>query len=342
MMEDNSAFFVHPETPSAKEAPAPELIHSSRQGFCELYRVDRMGQFRVLKCLKTSFRGDPLYENLLRKEFEIGYTLRHPNICEYYSFGPQEGLGNCIEMEWVDGRTLETLLSEGRPVLALRDKILDELCDALTYIHSKQILHRDLKPSNILITYGGDTVKLVDFGFSDSDAHTVLKTPAGTQAFAAPETLRDGIADIRSDIFSLGLIISALGGHRDVARKCCEKLPQHRYPSVSAVKKALHSRSPLLAGIIFILLIVLATMIPSLNRIRTPKADMPATDERVQDTVSRPDTTLPLPPKEDTQASGKQGSETKAGQQPRPKEKEEDVDPSVIDELFRQATELFN
>ena len=49
------------------------------------------------------FIGNPFYEELLRKEYEIGYELEHPNICKVYSYTSFKEIGNCIEMEWVDG-----------------------------------------------------------------------------------------------------------------------------------------------------------------------------------------------------------------------------------------------
>ena len=70
-MEDNSSFFAMPGTP-VDEAPVSVVpVHSSQTGSCDIYRIDRMGRFRALKCLKPSFRGNPTYELLLKKEFEI-------------------------------------------------------------------------------------------------------------------------------------------------------------------------------------------------------------------------------------------------------------------------------
>ena len=210
IMDDTSAFFSSPGSSSPSGQLQPRLIHSSEAGFCELYQVDRHGRFRVLKCLKPAFRGNKLYEDLLRKEFEIGYSLDHPNICEYYSFRHSEELGNCIEMEWIDGRTLETLLEEEKPESQVQDKMADELCDALGYLHSKQVIHRDLKPSNVLVTYKGNTVKLIDFGFSDSSTHSILKASAGTAVYAAPEVLKGLPYNKSADVWSIGILIYLL------------------------------------------------------------------------------------------------------------------------------------
>ena len=67
------------------------------------------------------------------------------------------------------------------------NRLLMELCDAVGYVHSHQIVHRDIKPENILITRDGHHPKLIDFGFADSDAFAMVKEPAGTEGYASPE-----------------------------------------------------------------------------------------------------------------------------------------------------------
>ena len=107
-MNEPSFFF----SDSGKETPAKgglEQIYSSGTGPSVLYRIQREGKFRVLKALKEKYRDDPFYRGLLRKEFEIGWEIDHPGICKTLGFREEEGLGPCIEMEWVDGCTLEAL-----------------------------------------------------------------------------------------------------------------------------------------------------------------------------------------------------------------------------------------
>lgn len=340
-MEESSGFFTSQE--GAKKNVSLQLVHSSQEGFVEVWRVDRMGRFRALKCLKAEYRGNRLYEDLLRKDFEIGYSLRHAGIVEYYGFVKEEGLGNCIEMEWIDGRTLAVLKEQGPLDKTLEDSILDELCDALSYLHSRGVVHRDLKPSNVMVTHAGNHVRLIDFGFSDTASHSILKASAGTVSYAAPEVLAGGQADERSDIYSLGLVMAFLSRrHRSVIRKCCERRPQHRYPSVAAVKKALHSHSMLWAGILFIGLVVLMVLLPLLPRQveETPPAELPA------------DTAAVLPVQEPVAIPSADPSPAKSmeppvrTQQPRPEAatsaKEVAVDTALIDDLFRQATDLFD
>ncbi len=353
-MEDSSAFFTTPEIPVQESLASLRLIHSSERGFCDVFRIDRGGRFRALKCLKPEFRGDALYENLLRKEFEIGYSLDHPNICEYYAFSKVEGLGSCIEREWVDGRPLEQVIVEEHPDKGITDHILDGICDALSYMHSKQILHRDLKPSNILVTYKGDNVRLIDFGLSDSDTHSILKTPAGTADYTAPEVLKGDKANVRSDIYSLGVILFRMSKkYFRVARKCCENRPSARYASADEVKKALHSNSSLYAGITFILLVALMAIIPYLggggNRSSKQDNSVASTDSIAafstpSDTAAKPAETVAAP--DSTGLPGAAAAQPKAAARPGAssnKSTEKDsVDASVIDELFRQATELFD
>ena len=103
-MELESGFIVEPELDG--DITGPELLHRSGKGVAEIWRVQNFGQFVVLKALKPEYREDPVYEALLRKEFEIGYGLNHPSICRTVHYRNHPLLGNCIEMEWVDGTTL--------------------------------------------------------------------------------------------------------------------------------------------------------------------------------------------------------------------------------------------
>lgn len=222
-----------------------ELVSSSPGSYCDIWRADKDGRFRIYKALKSEYAGDQVYERLLRKEFEIGYSLDHPNICEYYAFVNLPPLGNCIEMEWIDGCSLDSLLPRGAVGKTLAVKIINETCDALSYMHSKQVVHRDLKPSNIMLTYNGNNVKLIDFGLSDTDAHSVLKGSAGTQVYASPELISSGNVDYHTDIFSLGCVIDRLNPtYARVARKCCQRAPAKRFQSALDVKKAIE-RKPL-------------------------------------------------------------------------------------------------
>lgn len=243
-MDDPSFFFSDPGC-GMTTASGLECIYCSEKGPSTLYRTQREGKFRVLKALKEEFRNDPFYQGLLRKEFEIGWELDHPGICKTLDFREVDSLGPCIEMEWVDGCTLEELYAHGPVARELEVQLFSELCDALSYIHRKQVFHRDLKPENILVTHKGSHIKLIDFGLSDSDTHATHKESAGTVVYAAPEVLRGDPADARSDIFSLGRILFEVSDRfTNIALKCMDRRPEKRFSSAEEVKEALHKRRP--------------------------------------------------------------------------------------------------
>ena len=180
----------------------------SKSGPTRMLTAIRYGKRYMLKCLKADYIYTPIYRQALQKEFEIGLQLEHPYICRTLGMEQVEGLGSTIVMEYVDGDTLENLISHNQLSAELAMKVVRQLLDALEYMHGKQIIHRDLKPANIMVTHRGKDVRLIDFSLSDSDAFCVLKSPAGTMGYIAPEQLEYGAkADARADIYSLGKVV---------------------------------------------------------------------------------------------------------------------------------------
>lgn len=249
-MDLPSGFFTVP-TMSEPKAAELELLHSSQEGFCELWRGVKDGKFVVYKCLREPFRGDPIYEGCLRKEYEIGYPLDHPGICRTLGWAQLPGKGNCIELEYLDGTSLDQLLASGSIDKSAARRIVLQICEALSYIHRRGIVHRDIKPSNILITRDGQDAKLMDFGCADKSSWAVLKEAAGTRLYAAPELMAEEETDCRSDIFSLGVTLLEMPLpriYRRVARKCAKRSPQARYSSCEQVAAATR-RAPLRAAL---------------------------------------------------------------------------------------------
>ena len=101
-----SGFFSPTENPDELFEPEISLMHRNEDGPFELYKCEGRGRITVLKAIRREDRDNPLYNEMLRKEFEIGCSLNHPNIREYYSMREFTGLGMCVEMEWIDARTL--------------------------------------------------------------------------------------------------------------------------------------------------------------------------------------------------------------------------------------------
>lgn len=241
-------------------------FYSSASGYSRLFRCERYGKVHVLKALQPFYVNSVLHEQALRKEFNIGYQLEHPHICHTLGWEQVSGLGNCILMEYIDGVTLKELMEQGRLTDSLAYKIIGELCEALSYLHQKQIIHRDLKPANILVTHNGNNVKLIDFGLSDCDDYDILKMPAGTRYYLAPEVLQtDGVSiDLRADIYSLGVVIGEMASLlKDkklaaISRKCTQRKREKRYPSAAEVVMALKKKQHPVYGYAAIVAVVVA------------------------------------------------------------------------------------
>lgn len=209
---------------------------------CDTFRVKLYGKLHFLKRLKPAFAGDIRYQESLRKEFETGYRLEHPNLVRYISL-----TGDGILTEYVDGETLSQLLAAHADYFQSRkntEKFLRQLLGALGYLHSHQVLHLDLKPDNILLTRIGHDVKLIDLGFCYTD--TFADTQGHTADFAAPEQLAGGTVDERTDIYAVGKILELLpvrSIYNKVIARSTAADPAKRYQSAEAMLHAL-SRHP--------------------------------------------------------------------------------------------------
>ena len=219
-------------------------LYRSQNGPTQLFTATRYGKRFVLKGLKGEYLDDPLFRLALAKEFEIGFSLDHPAVRRTLSLENADGLGQVIVLEYIDGRSLDSLLrSESIPRQRGR-KICADLAEGLSYLHGKQTLHRDLKPSNVLITHQGGTVKIIDFNLSDSDSFIILKNPAGSGKYIAPE-LRgpDASATPASDIYSLGVIAAEIAdrssdpGLMKAARLCMHADPERRADGLSMLRE---------------------------------------------------------------------------------------------------------
>lgn len=169
--------------------------------------------------------------------------LQHPGVVQAVSLEDVPQMGKCIVMEWVEGVTLtEWLASE--PTRAERQQVAQQLMDALAHIHQHGVVHRDIKPSNIMVTTNGQNVKIIDFGLADTDAHAVLKQPAGTASYMAPEQASSSTPDQRNDIYSLGLVLEQLRlgwlYKRPIAR--CLLPIEKRYQSVEELQNDIKRR----------------------------------------------------------------------------------------------------
>lgn len=217
-----------------------EMQEIPTQGFNALVRAKRDGQWWMLKGIKAEFRSDTVYQELLRKEYDILSRMQHYDIVAVEGMEEVDGYGMCIVMEWVDGETLKEWLATKR-TRKEKVKIMYQLLDAVEYVHQQQIVHRDLKPSNVMITRNGQHVKLIDFGLADTDNYAVFKQPAGTEGYISPEQLSGSTPDSRNDIYSLGsiLLLMRMGWIVKHVAHGCQAAINKRYADIASVRKGI-------------------------------------------------------------------------------------------------------
>jgi tRNA A-37 threonylcarbamoyl transferase component Bud32 len=151
--------------------------------------------------------------------------LNHPHIVQVYD-ADRDGNTVFMVMELIEGKSLRTLIKQGKMPSEESLKLIPQICDALDYAHTQGIVHRDIKPENILITYRGD-VKIADFGLAvlfTSDPNTPRLTSAdallGTYDYMAPEQRQASAnVDHRADLYALGVVMyEMLTGRLPVGR----------------------------------------------------------------------------------------------------------------------------
>jgi eukaryotic-like serine/threonine-protein kinase len=179
-------------------------------GMGEVYRaINLQNRMPVaVKALRIASESDTALVRF-RNEAVIQYNLRHPNVAELYEYLEHQGVP-CIVMEFIEGSTLDQWIRETGPLeLSRALEILAEICDAVSYMHSRGTIHRDIKSENIRINAQGHA-KLLDFGIAisrTSPALTKLGHSIGTPEKMAPEQHLGLRGDTRSDVWSLGVLL---------------------------------------------------------------------------------------------------------------------------------------
>ena len=175
----------------------------------EVYRADDLvlGQTVALKFLPPEATNNPQSLDRFRNEVRIARQVSHPNVCRVYDLGEIDGQ-LFLSMEYVDGEDLGVLLRRiGHLPEAKALEISRKLCAGLAAAHEKGVLHRDLKPGNIMLDSHGQ-VLITDFGLAALAGQVEgAEVRNGTPAYMAPEQLDGKEVTVRSEIYSLGLVL---------------------------------------------------------------------------------------------------------------------------------------
>ena len=239
-------------------------------GMSYVYRAKdrKLGRVVAIKILKEEFSGDEEFIRKFKHEAQAAAKLSHPNIVGVYDV-VDEGELHYIVMELIEGITLKNYIAR-KKCLSNKETIGIALqaAEGIGEAHKKGIIHRDIKPQNMIISRDGK-VKVADFGIARAvSGETIHAAVVGSVHYISPEQARSGTADVRSDIYSLGIsmyemitgrvpyegdnTVSVVMAHlseamvppsvynrdiypalNDIIMKACRKRPEERYQSTA-------------------------------------------------------------------------------------------------------------
>ena len=181
-------------------------------GMGEVHRADdlKLRQSVALKFLPAALSNDAEKLERFHHEVRVARQVSHPNVCRVYDIAEADGQ-HFISMEYIDGEDLASVLRRmGKPSADKAVQIVRQLCAGLAAAHDKGVLHRDLKPHNVMID-GLGAVRVMDFGLAGFvEEFSGRDVGAGTPAYMAPEQLAGREVSVKSDIYSLGLVLYEL------------------------------------------------------------------------------------------------------------------------------------
>lgn len=229
-----------------------ERLGQGGMGTVHLCRQASLDRLVAVKVLSADWREHAALLRRLEQEARVMAQLQHPHVVTVHDFLAAPEGGAAMVLEYVEGGSLRRVLAahpRGLPVAeALR--WLRQIASGLAAAHRLGVAHRDIKPENVLLDQNGDA-KVTDFGLAlpileqQAARLTSEGATAGTLDYMAPEQLERGVANARSDVFSLGVLAYEMltgripRGHFDPPRQVHAEIPA----AVSAaVMRALRSR----------------------------------------------------------------------------------------------------
>ncbi|MDQ0270285.1 Stk1 family PASTA domain-containing Ser/Thr kinase [Cytobacillus purgationiresistens] len=191
----------------------------------------------AVKMLRLDFAEDDEFIRRFHREAQSATSLAHQNIVSIYDVGEEDTL-YYIVMEYVEGQTLKQYIQKNSPVpIETALNIMKQLTSAISHAHHNQIIHRDIKPHNILVDPDGN-IKITDFGIAmalSATSITQTNSVLGSVHYLSPEQARGGMANRKSDIYSLGIVMFEL---------LTGRLPFSGESAVAIALKHLQSETP--------------------------------------------------------------------------------------------------
>ena len=224
------------------------LGHLGRGGMGEVFLAwdDRLRRKVAIKRLRGDAETSPALRQRLLREARAAASLSHSAIVQVYDLIADDE-GDCIVMEYVEGRTLGSRLSDGPLPLDFAVRLAREIADALAAAHAAGIVHRDLKADNVIVTPSGHA-RVLDFGLarrlSGATDEVILTQHGfilGTCHAMSPEQAAGGEVDARSDLFSLGILLHHMltGVSPFLAatpRETLQRVLNHQPPPVTSLR----------------------------------------------------------------------------------------------------------
>ncbi|MCX7554247.1 serine/threonine-protein kinase [Marinicella sp. S1101] len=192
--------------------------HIATGGMGKIFLAQRTdGQYQnqvALKILSTPFPDDKIKARFLR-ECQTLADLKHPYIISILDSGIDDYQRPWFAADYIDGLSITDYALQNKVSLDEKVKMIKDICQAVDFAHSQNIIHRDIKPANILVQKNHHRAipQVLDFGiaYRKSDSQLTMDGLAvGTPGYMAPEQIKQGLVDERSDIFSLGVVIYEL------------------------------------------------------------------------------------------------------------------------------------
>ncbi len=182
---------------------------AGRGGMGEVYRAEdlKLSQIVAIKFLPASLSQDAGALARFHSEVRIARQVSHPNVCRVFDIGDADGIP-FLTMEYVDGEDLSSLVRRiGRLSSDKAVEIARQICAGLAAAHERGVIHRDLKPANLMLDSTG-RIRITDFGLASIAASIEASdVRAGTPAYMAPEQLEGKEVTVKSDLYSLGLVL---------------------------------------------------------------------------------------------------------------------------------------